>query len=120
MARFRDMVAVDRIERVQVRTLDSVWPELGVGVGRRLLLKTATQGHDLAVFAGASEVLRNTLAVTTEASIQPIYADTPLFPEAAAWLQSRGFVLSGVFPTAHRTDDLALIEVDAFFTRPSG
>jgi len=42
IARFRDMVAVDRIERVSVRTLDSVWPELGVGAGRRVLLKTDT------------------------------------------------------------------------------
>jgi FkbM family methyltransferase len=120
VARFGDMVAVERIERVQVRTLDSVWPELGLGDGRRLLLKTDTQGHDLAVLAGASEVLRHTLAVATEASIQPIYTDTPLFPEVVAWLQSCGFVLSGVFPTGHRPDDLALIEVDAFFTRPPG
>ncbi len=120
IARFRDMVAIDRIERVQVRTLDSLWLELGVGDGRRGLLKTDTQGHDLAVLAGASEVLRDTLAVATEASIQPIYSDTPLFPEVVAWLQSRGFALSGVFPTSHRPDDLALIEVDAFFTRTPG
>jgi len=117
-ARFGGQMAVSRVERVQVRTLDSLWPELGGGLQRRVMLKTDTQGHDLEVLAGASDVLRDTHALVTEASIQPIYAGTPLFFEVAAWLESRGFVLSGIFPMAHRPEDLAVIEVDAFFTKP--
>jgi FkbM family methyltransferase len=116
-ARFGGHVAVDSVERVSVCTLDSLWPELDQGRGRRVLLKTDTQGHDLAVLSGASAVLPWTCAVVTEAAIQPIYAGAPRFVEIAAWLERAGFVLSGVFPTSHRPEDLSLIEVDAFFTK---
>ncbi|MBC7365672.1 MAG: FkbM family methyltransferase [Undibacterium sp.] len=117
-ARFGAQMAVGSVERVQVRTLDSLWPEISGGTPRRVLLKTDTQGHDLEVLGGATQVLGSTHALMTEASIQNIYAGTPRFFEVATWLESRGFALSGVFPMSHRAEDLALIEVDAFFTRP--
>jgi len=116
-SRFGGLVNVTGVERVRVQTLDSLWPELSGGATRRVMLKTDTQGHDLAVLAGAGLVLRDTHAIFTEASIQPIYAGTPLFFELAAWLQARGFLLSGVFPLAHRPENLSLIEIDAFFTK---
>jgi FkbM family methyltransferase len=117
-ARFGAQMAVGAVERVQVRTLDSLWPELSGGVTRRVLLKTDTQGHDLEVLGGATQVLGSTHALMTEASIQNIYAGTPRFFDVTSWLESRGFALSGVFPMSHRVEDLAVIEVDAFFTRP--
>ena len=116
-ARFHELVAETKIERVPVRTLDDLWPELGGGAERRVLLKTDTQGHDLSVLAGSTTPLLSTYAVITEAAFQPIYAGAPLFAETAEWLNARGFVVSGLFPISHRAEDLALIELDAFFTR---
>lgn len=115
--RFSDLLAPTRTEQVAIRTLDRAWSEIA-GPGRpRILLKTDTQGHDLAVLQGATAVLGNTQAVLTEAAVQPIYEGAPLYPELAAWLAERGFVPSGLYPISHRREDLALIELDAFFTR---
>lgn len=115
--RFAELVAEEKTEQVAIRTLDEVWPEISGGGPHRVLLKTDTQGHDLAVLQGATEVLGRTQAILTEAAMQPIYDDAPLYAELAAWLAARGFVPSGLFPIAHRREDLALIELDAFFTR---
>ena len=84
---------------------------------RRVLLKTDTQGHDLDVLAGASTALGETHAVLTEAPVQPIYENVPRLTEIIAWLDSRGFSPSGLFAISHRPADLAIIEVDAHFTR---
>jgi FkbM family methyltransferase len=116
-ARFAGLVAEDRTETVAVRTLDDIWPGIAGTGPRRVLLKTDTQGHDLAVLQGAAEVLTRTHAVLTEAALQPIYDDAPLYAELAAWLATRGFAPSGLYPISHRREDLALIELDAFFTR---
>jgi len=115
--RFQELAVETKTEHVIVRKLDDFWPELCGKAKRRVLLKTDTQGHDLSVLVGATETLLSTYAVITEAAFQPIYIGSPLFAEIAAWLDARGFVVSGLFPISHRPEDLALIELDAFFTR---
>jgi FkbM family methyltransferase len=115
--RFADLVVETTTERVAVRPLDQLWPELSGGRSHRILLKTDTQGHDLEVMAGAAEVLCLTHAVVAEASFQAIYDHSAGFAELADGLAGRGFVPSGLFPLSHRQTDLALIEVDAFFTK---
>jgi FkbM family methyltransferase len=115
--RFPDLVVEEKRESVSIRTLDAVWPEIAGATNRRVLLKSDTQGHDLAVLQGATAVLEVTHAVLTEAAVQPIYENAPLYAELAAWLAARGFAPSGLFPISHRREDLALIELDAFFTR---
>jgi len=115
--RFTNLVTELRVERVSVRTLDQLWLALGGDDSRRVLLKTDTQGHDLEVLAGAVGVLQRTHAVVTEASFRPIYDDTSGFFVLAEWLRTHGFSPSGLFPNSHRQEDLALIEIDAFFTK---
>ena len=114
---FGTLVAEDHVEQVPVRTLDSLWMEISGGKTHSVLLKTDTQGHDLAVLSGATTVFPSVQAVLTEAAFLPIYDNAPLFVDVAQWLRSRGFVPSGLFPISHRPTDLALIEIDAFFTR---
>ena len=114
---FGSLVAEDHVEHVSVHTLDGMWPEISGGKAHRVLLKTDTQGHDLAVLSGATTVFPSVQAVLTEAAFLPIYDDAPLFVDLAKWLRPRGFVPSGLFPISHRPADLALIEIDAFFTR---
>ncbi len=116
--RFTGLVAETQAERVSVRTLDDLRPAWADGPLRRILLKTDTQGHDLAVLQGATEVLRSTQSIVTEAAFVPLYEGVPLFPETNAWLTARGFALSGFFPISHHPEDLTLIEADCVFTRP--
>ena len=116
-SRFHGLVEETHRERVQIHTLDNLWPELAGTAPRRVLLKIDTQGHDLSVLEGASAVLPHTHAVLTEAPLQPIYSGAPAFSEITTWLQSRGFAISGLFPISHRPEDLSLIEMDCCFTR---
>lgn len=115
--RFGELVAPTREETVAVHTLDSVWADVAGPGPHRILLKTDTQGHDLEVLEGAAGTLAATCAIVAEAAIEPIYEGAPRLADLAAWLGARGFVPSGIFPISHRREDLALIEVDAFFTR---
>lgn len=106
-------------ETVPLISLDEIWPQLTKGSRRRVLLKTDTQGHDQEVFRGCTESLPDVQAVMTEGSAIPIYQESPRFPEIMNHLEGKGFAISGIFPIAHRAHDLALIEVDCYFTRPA-
>jgi FkbM family methyltransferase len=119
-SRFGDYLALNRVETVTVRLLDSLAAEIPeINATHRIMLKTDTQGHDLAVLRGAKAILASTAAVVAEASFQPIYDDAPSLRDLSAQLEPLGFSLSGVYPLSHRETDLALIEADCFFTRPS-
>lgn len=115
--RFGEMVACDHVETVPVRTLDGLTATLlQLPPNARILLKSDTQGHDLAVLRGASTLLARALAVTTEASVIPLYTQTPAYDEVFQFLREHGFAPSGLYPIAHDTD-LRLIELDCFFVR---
>ncbi len=117
-SRFSDLLALDHIETVPVRTLDSVASDLlPTDSATRILLKTDTQGHDLAVLQGARATLTRTAAVITEASISPIYEGSPTYLEIIRFLVGAGFKPSGIYPISHDDRDFSLIEVDCCFVR---
>ena len=118
--RFGDMLAPSHTEKVAVRRLDDLWHELVGDAARRVLLKTDTQGHDLAVLEGAASVLNSVYSIVTEATLRPIYDQSPLFADIHAWLEARQFAASGLFPISHVPEDLSLIEMDCVFTRLRG
>lgn len=115
--RFNEGVEITGVVEVELRTLDEL-----VGVipretaGARLLLKLDTQGFDMEVLLGATEVLKNVQVIVTEAALQPIYAGAKLFPEMLDFMEKNGFALSGFFPVS-RSNDLRIIESDCVFVR---
>jgi FkbM family methyltransferase len=116
--RFPDYFELDHVETVAVRPLDDLAAELQLSdPATRILLKTDTQGHDLAVLQGARATLARTAVVMSEASIQPIYDSTPTYQDIIRFLAGAGFSLSGIFPTAHSNRDFTLLEVDCCFVR---
>lgn len=117
-ANFGEFLEKASQETVEVKTLDSVMPQLfpgGPPCG--LLLKTDTQGYDLEVFRGADMTLMTTKAVITEAACELIYEGAPLYPEIFSLLETKGFVPSGFYPTGHRRGSSAMVEFDAVFVR---
>lgn len=116
--RFNAHLTIDHVETVPVRTLDSLAAELfPTAPNARILLKTDTQGHDLAVLSGAPLTLQRTAAVVTEASVRPIYEGSPTYQEIVQFLASAGFRLSGLYPISHDDRDFSLIELDCCFVR---
>jgi len=118
--RFPDYFHLDHTESVSIYPLDDLIASLRLDdPDARILLKTDTQGHDLAVLRGARTVLARSLAVVTEASIKPIYQGAPGYGDIIHYLNDAGFSLSGIYPLAHNEHDMSLIEMDCCFVRPS-
>ena len=107
---------VSHEERVPVRTLDSLWPKL-VGDGRRVFLKTDTQGWDVRVFKGARRHLRAVRGVQCEIAVQRIYAGMPGYHRSLLFLERRGFQLTGLYPV-WRDPQLRIGEFDCVMVRP--
>lgn len=114
---FGDLVTLERVERITIRSLDEVGAEQRVAPRRRILLKTDTQGYDGAVLAGATRLLRQTQAVLTEATIAPLYDGASQWDQLQALLLPLGFRAAGLFPIGYAPSDHTLIELDCFFTR---
>lgn len=116
-SRFAEHLDLDHIETVDVRRLDTIIETAAFApAGARMLLKTDTQGHDLAVLRGAQATLSRTRAVLTEATVKPIYDAIPTYRDIIDFLGGNGFDLSGLYPISHE-HDLSLIELDCFFVR---
>ena len=92
---------VDHVEHVAVRRLDGVLDELLPDWRARCMyLKMDTQGWDLEVLAGATDVLPSTVAFQSEVSVQAIGNGMPSFEESIRDFEKRGFSLSGLFPVS--------------------
>jgi FkbM family methyltransferase len=112
-----DELSLDKTQRVDVRTLDSVWGELIGGDSPRVFLKTDTQGWDLQVYRGARRHLRLVIGTQCEVAVQRLYRRMPGYRRTLAFLERRGFALTGVYPV-WRDADLRVGELDCVMVRP--
>jgi FkbM family methyltransferase len=102
-------------EEVDIRTLNEAWRQALGGVPQeRVFLKLDTQGWDLEVLAGASEVVPRLVGLQLEAALMPIYEDTPTFTQSVQHVTGVGFDLTGIFPV-NRDSLFRLLEVDCVF-----
>jgi FkbM family methyltransferase len=81
-----------------------------------VFLKVDTQGHDLAVLAGAECVLRHIAVLQMEVSVRALYEGTPLLVETLAEVTRMGFALSGFFQVAQDAK-LRAVELDLVAVR---
>lgn len=65
-------------------------------------LKIDTQGADFDVLTGAKELLKNVVAVHTEALLVPLYVDAPLFAQVDVLLQSSDFLFHSFYGAGGR------------------
>jgi len=115
-----EKLAIEGIERIEIRRLDGVLESCLEGIPTpRLYPKMDTQGYDLAVVEGAGAALGRVLALQTEVALQPIYQDMrTTLCNTVPELQERGFGVTGLFPvTRDMTDGLRLIELDCVMIR---
>lgn len=74
------------LETVQVRTLDSMFPDVSVD-----LLKLDLQGYELEALKGGVNLLSRTVRVISEIAWFELYEGQPLFTDIDGFLQSHGF-----------------------------
>src|SRR3954466_16365640 len=104
-------------ERVQVRTLDAVWPELIGESAGRVFLKTDTQGWDIHVYRGARRHLDRVLGTQCEVAVQRLYRGMPGYHRSLRYLERRGYALTGIYPV-WRDGALRIGELDCVRARP--
>lgn len=82
-------------EAAATRRLDDV---LG-GAGPFLLMKLDTQGTELAVLKGSTQVLSQTKLVLVEMNVHALYKDACLYNDVDGFLRGHGFVLRDIIVT---------------------
>jgi FkbM family methyltransferase len=104
--------AVDRVEQVTIRKLDSVIDTISrMGDVRNLFMKIDTQGFDLDVVRGAASTLHSVLVLQAELSMRPIYRNMPTYQVLIDELSLHGFGITGMFPVS-RDNLMRVIEFD--------
>jgi FkbM family methyltransferase len=103
---------------VEVERLDAWLPRhMDLAAEARFFLKTDTQGSDFDVLAGAEGILSRVDIVQFEAAVHPMYTGAVRYNTIVAWLEQRGFELSGLFPVYVDPRTLELIEADCVMVR---
>jgi FkbM family methyltransferase len=97
--RFGGTVAVVEKRPIRVERLDALFPIISADIDRpRCLLKTDTQGFDLAVVDGATGILDHIAALQIEVPVIPMYRGAPDMAEIVTRLVGHGFRLLRAFP----------------------
>lgn len=84
------------------------------------ILKVDTQGAELKVLSGASEVLKQSELVLLEVFLFQFYKSIPLFHDVISFMKERGFVAYDIFGGHNRLFDNALAQVDIAFVKEKG
>jgi hypothetical protein len=117
-ATFHTSNQVLRSVEVEMQTLDALLPRLSASHGfSRPFLKLDTQGFDLEVFHGASEVRSQIVGLQSELPIKKLYEGVPSWSEALGEYDRGGFELAGLYQVNPGSDEL--IELDCYFVRRS-
>ena len=98
------------VRQVQLRTLDSYCAE--VGVEEIEILKCDTQGYDLEVLKGASEILGagRVQMIYTEITLARLYEGLPSMEEIFQFLAGYNFRLVALYNPAYRNDRLGWMD----------
>lgn len=115
---FKENSSVVSTETVEVRTLDSIIPELIKDIAEpRIFLKIDTQGYDHEVFKGATGCMDKISGIQSELSILPLYQGMLSYIDSLKFYNDHGFEITGIYPVSRDPDTLTIIEFDCFMTK---
>lgn len=83
-------------------------------INRPALLKIDVQGYELKVLEGCAPLLSCFDTIYCECSFLPLYEGQALAHEVISWLQSRGFILQGVYNMSYDRSGKA-VQADFLF-----
>ena len=102
-------------ERIRVRRLDHVAPELDMRDG--LLVKIDVQGFEAHVIGGGPQTLRRAQAIIVETSFAPLYKGQPCFDAIYRSLRDLGFEYAGNWEQLPDPKTGRMLQADAIFLR---
>lgn len=85
--------------------------------GKRLFLKSDTQGSDLEVVQGATGIMELVQVIQVEAGVNPIYEGAPDVIDVIQYLRDFGFGPSSFHPVVRSQNSPITIEFDILFVR---
>ena len=100
-------------ERIQVRRLDDLKPELGLQTP--LLVKIDVQGFEDRVIQGGSATLQLAAAIVVELSAYTLYKGQATFSGVHSQLEQLGFVFCGTIDQMHSPKDGRILQFDGLF-----
>ena len=116
---FKDKNEVARTEKITIRRLDNVLPELDIARQcSRFLLKMDTQGYDTEVFAGAEGSMPKIAAIMSEVSVIPIYKGMKDYTQALELYDLAGFKLYHISNVSRSRENL-IVEMNCLLRRLS-
>jgi FkbM family methyltransferase len=108
---------VDRIDRVEVKRLDSILRELLEPLENpRVFLKVDTQGYDVEVIRGAEGCIGVVMGLQSEVSVTPLYEGMPHYLEALGYYEALGFSLMDLIAVG-RAKHGSVLEYDCLMAR---
>jgi FkbM family methyltransferase len=114
---FKGKTRISKRIQVPVRRFDAVFREMQQEHGfSNPFLKLDTQGTELRILEGATDVLPQIPAIQMEISFATIYDDAPDFYQMFQFMADSGYELSGLFPNNYGHFP-RLLEMDAVFVR---
>ena len=109
----------DGVEReVPIQTLDKLCKDRNLK--GPFLLKIDTQGSELEVLKGASEVLKDTEYIVLEMSFFEFYKGQPIIEDIIIFLKEKGFTLYDIGEIFYRPLDNACGQTDMAFVKRNG
>lgn len=118
MVLFQTMRVEPTRSPVRLTTLDDLLESGELGAcDPPILLKTDTQGSDLAVLKGASRLLERCQVVVTELALKPIYSGAASGWSTYRLLRKSGFRLASVHDVSNDAESGELIELNGVFVR---
>lgn len=102
-------------ESVEVRTLDSLLPQLRLR--KNVLAKLDVQGYELNALRGAEEALSQIDILVVETSFYRLYENQPLFDDIYGYLCKKNFKYRGNLDQVMSATNGEVLQADAIFTR---
>lgn len=114
---FSHMNAVSKTITVQTERLETTLRRLQAEHGfARPFLKMDTQGYDVHIFKGSSNIVQAFVGLQSELAIAKLYADSVDFRDAIAEYERHGFTLSALVPNNAGHFPI-LVEADCIMVR---
>jgi FkbM family methyltransferase len=103
-------------ELIHLRRFVDIMGELPFDISsKKIFLKMDTQGYDLEVFKGASNIVKHLVALQSEVATVPIYKGMPTWTDTIHEYEKAGFRLAGLYPIFR--NGLEYIESDCLMVK---
>jgi FkbM family methyltransferase len=106
-------------ERIEIKTLDSIFKTLGIG-SEKVFMKVDTQGYEKNVLEGAAGTIPAITGIQLELSASRLYQGEDLYYSICRFVEERNFHLVRIIPGFNHAVTHDMLQFDALFFKIAG